>query len=578
MSPGRRARKPALTRQQQQAQATAKRQLSTGRTRSASPTEQPPADAATGRHVPPQLTPVEPPKLAEELPIRYYLDVAAVRIQQWLTRTPDLRGYRGASALLTNATSRATWEGRGRMPRGVCWNDEAGDVAGVVQLTIEEVTVTPVEAGNLLSEAANQVARQLRTDLPQCPLAGVVGRAVSYVDAYPAMEAKRVKGDLVVDSPASPPQLILSKPCDKCRTLAATSELRAVTGDHPDDTGKQVCPDCAARYVATGGTKGDKTARAPHAERVLLQVLNNDERRLDVVGFRDDFAKLALAGSEKESTAPTHLALIYADGNRVGDFVSAAAKATVAKSEIAPALQRATLDALADAVVMIMKPGDTHLPMLPHIVGGDDVAATVPAAHAWAFTIELLTAFSRRLNKLAKDWGGIRAPSMSAGLVFFHRSSPFADAVDDAKRLLKDAKKQFRGEDAAIAFLDLTADGSASPHARLALTVADLVARCHELDEIALLSASHRQVILDLLRRAASPRRGVDEVESDADLAYARLVGQGSDVLIRVARGDANGMRNPLSDPVGRARLRTTLDIARHWRPAHDLSEAGVGR
>lgn len=567
-------KKDGQTRQQQQAQAAARRSPAARGGRATPPSEKP-----TSAHVglptapKPKQERVEPAPTAIDLPVRYFLDVSAVRIQQWLTRTPDLRGYRGASALLTTATSRAMWTAR--MPAGVCWNDEAGDVDGVVQLIVADPDAEAEQAHGLLHAAAREVARQLRADLPHCPLAGTIGLGTSYVEAYPAMEAKRAVGDLIVDYPASQPQLILTKPCDTCRTLPATTALPSVTGDHPADVGKQVCRDCAARYVGTGGTKGHVGPRAPHAERVLLAVLN--ERQVNLVGFSDDFAKLALAGSETESTAPTHLALIYADGNRVGDFVSAAAKARVAKSDIAPALQSATLDALADAAAKIMKPTDTRLPMLPHIIGGDDVAATVSASHAWAFTIELLSAFGDRLGKLAKDWGGLPAPSMSAGLVLFHRSSPFADAVDDAKRLLKHAKKQFGGEDAAIAFLDLTADGSASPYAREALKVSDLVARSGELDEIALLSASHRQVILDLLRRAASPDRLEEQVRLDAELAYARLVAQGNEVLIRVARGDEAKQGNPLHNPLARARLRTSLDIARHWRPAQERKEAEVG-
>lgn len=562
-------KKASQTPQQQQAQANAKRQEAIGRTRSASQAAPP-----TGQRAPAQGHPSPAPAVAA--PTRFFLDVAAVRIQQWLTRTPELRGYRGASALLTTATARKTWEDGGHLPRGVIWNDGAGDVDGVVQLVVEDPTLTHDEALAILSDAAKQVAGKLRADLPRCPLSGVIGAGASYVDAYAAMEDRRAAGDLVVDYPASPPQVILSKPCDTCRTAPASSELSSVTGDHPAerDKPKQVCADCLARYPAAGGTKGSWALRAPHAEQVLKRALS--DRGVKVVDFQDDFTKLALSGAGDTSTVPTHLALIYADGNRVGDFMSAAAKAGADKSEIVPALDLATRGALADAVVKIMSPGKARPPMLPHIVGGDDVAATVPAAHAWAFTIELLGTFSRGLGELSKGWGEVPIPTMSAGLVFFHRSTPFADVVDDAKRLLRDAKDQVCGNSAAVTFLDLTADGSAAPYARQALNIDELVTRTPEFDAIAGLSASHRQVILDLLRRAASPDRKSDEVQADANLAFERIQAQGNDVLISTARGAGSADKNPLAAEIGRARLRTALDIARHWQPTDSRAPTGV--
>ena len=73
-----------------------------------------------------------------------YIDIGAVRIQEWLARTPALALRRGASAALSEITSRGSVEGL--LPDGVRWNGEAGDVDGVVNLMLGQLGVPTAEA------------------------------------------------------------------------------------------------------------------------------------------------------------------------------------------------------------------------------------------------------------------------------------------------------------------------------------------------------------------------------------------------------------------------------------------------
>ncbi len=62
-------------------------------------------------------------------------------------------------------------------------------------------------------------------------------------------------------------------------------------------------------------------------------------------------------------------------------------------------------------------------------------------------------------------------PTLAAGLVFHHVKTPFSDVVRLAAGQLHDAKAKTRGS-AAVAFLDMTADGNAPPEGRQPVTLA----------------------------------------------------------------------------------------------------------
>jgi hypothetical protein len=175
--------------------------------------------AGRDRSVPPSAP--EPGSLAKPAPdreVRYYLDVSAVRIQDWLTRTPDLKFRRGASVLLTEATARDVVEGE--LPPGVRWNDEAGELDGVVALVAEDPVVDD-DVENSLKAAAEAVTRLMRGRMPYGQVQAVSGRGDSYAAAYEEMEQARRDGSYLVDSAPVPPEVILAKPCDQCRSAAA---------------------------------------------------------------------------------------------------------------------------------------------------------------------------------------------------------------------------------------------------------------------------------------------------------------------------------------------------------------------
>jgi hypothetical protein len=474
---------------------------------------------------------------------RWYLDVSAVRIQEWLARTPALVFRRGASVLLSAATEERAWAAR--LPAGTEWNDEAGDIDGVVSLRLAGTAEGPV--ADTARQAASEVIRAMRDQMPCLHVQAVLGHGPTYTRAYRAMKHDRQDGTLLLDSPPAPNELILAKPCDQCRSAPAAP--RQAERD-PD-----LCAECVHRWRAGGGTKG--TRRSPRPERELLRVLGPPVRDL-----ADDFGQLAAGGRLRRDDAASQVALVYADGNRVGDFIdqlSQALEGTAGTSDIARLIDEATTGALADAV-RDRFPGWERPALIAHLAGGDDLLISVPAADAWQFTRVLLASFGTRTGKIAPP--GIRPPTLSAALVFAHRSHPFSDLVRIAGQELHTAKSATRGAQAAVSFRDLTADGGEPPAHRRPLTASYLDEHAARLAAIEDIPPSRRQALLALLRQGAVD----DAVRRLTDFADNRPLWEviaGPGATPEQVRAN---LTNRDEDEEKRAELRQLLDIARHWR------------
>ena len=564
--------KQATSRQQQQ-EAAARRRTPWGgpSARSASPLkDQASATSQTATSAVTRPDAVRPQ-------VHHYLDVSAVRIQEWLARTPDLKFRRGASVMLSEATGRDAWPDRS-LPKGMAWNTQAGDLDGVVSLVMAD-RVAEGDVAGCLAAAAREVTEVLRGRLPLCPIQAVAGAGDSYADAYREIEEARSEGRHIADLPAAAAELVLAKPCDVCRAEAAEYRVEVVGAEKEED----LCAECKLRVEAAGGTKGAWERRSPRPERRMKGALVANG--MNVRGFPDDFGDLAMAGARDGDDAATQLCLIYADGNRVGAFLSEAAdyarrRSVLVKADIVHAVDDATLAALADAIIACLGPADRP-PVQAHLAGGDDLMVSVRAADAWPFLCCLLSAFRRRIS-LAVDWPDPvrkRLPSLSAGLVFHHMTAPFPDVVRLAKVQLDMAKKATRGEEASAAFLDLTADGGLAPAGRdpLKLTYLDRIAP--QLAQIARVPRAHRETLIALHRLCAEHDTSSDRsgrLETPAEALARRVVDLGHQPLWEAVTGrgaTAQAVRAALeSDPGKRMDVRRILDLARWWPPTSAAS------
>jgi hypothetical protein len=283
---------------------------------------------------------------------------------------------------------------------------------------------------------------------------------------------------------------------------------------------------------------------------------------MTVAGFPDEIQQVADAGRASGSDTRSQVALIYADGNGVGAFLSAAAASGVPGHEMAPVVEAATIGALADAVLGCFR-GWASPPVLAIPAGGNELLVSVPAADAWLFTRALLTAFGQRIAQETASWPGParrHCPSLSAGLIFHRVTSPFSDLVQLASEQLREAKNATRGRAASVAFLDLTAEDSTAPQGRQwSLSLADLDRQADLLTRIeAEIPASRRAMLTDLLRQGDTGTLSWRLDELGGSSLRKALAGPGAPPRTVRERLETN--------PEIITMLPRALDIARYWR------------
>jgi len=396
-----------------------------------------------------------------------YVDVAAARIQHYISRTPRLKGQRGASGWLSWATDSSTvnddviarsqrlCEYRAEM------TPDAGEADGRVSVRFP--------SGPHPEPVAEELAGHLRSVLPAIELDAVWGSGQTYVEAY-RDQLKKQRSEVPFTSFPPPNEFPPLESCSECRAAPA-----AATIDIHEKKGMRVCLDCRARYNDRYRRPGLAAAKPVYREELrLVRGLGRNPTR-DIV---QDFGDLAALGSA--DTNRNQIATVYADGNAIGallDRVAAHGDPRL-KAEISKAISAAARASLREATKKILdeKP-EAPVPVIPHIVGGDDLVVSVVAERAWPFTITYLDEFQRRLAavpNLPQDLFKPVPPSASAGVVFAHAKFPFRRAAELAAEQMRAAKRQLRGAEPAIAWLDVTRDGERPPAGQTAWTLDDL--------------------------------------------------------------------------------------------------------
>lgn len=399
----------------------------------------------------------------------HYVDIGMVRIQRYLSRTPTLRGRRGASAALAEATAEAgKWlDGRAEV------NTQAGRVDGVLSLVV-------YREGDR-DAVVRDVLGHLRRKLPGAEFQVVWGDGPDYLAAYAApMADMRESGAALADLPAGA-EFPLAALCDICRVDPVVGRVNLGT----DDGVRGACDDCVMRHLPE--TK--RLGRTTEDELVDRVGAGTAPRTFDAL------AELAGAGNKE------HLATVHADGNAVGRFFDKLAESGVGaeRPTVVKHLTESTFEALAVATCAVRRPDDPALCVVPHVLGGDDVLVSLPADRAWRFTTTFVQDFGQRMARLARELGaGLVPPTMSAGVVFGRRNFPFTLAVEQAEHLLRLAKKEGAGREPWIAFAD-TVSGSTTDGDPVSL--AALKRLDGKLSELARLPRSNQFRLVEALGR-----------------------------------------------------------------------------
>lgn len=411
-----------------------------------------------------------PEAAAEANPDPVYVVAGAVRIQQWIARTPELALSRGASRALAQRTSgehiSAQLAGSG-LPCTVKVAPDAPDVDGVVALQVASAVQDDVDA------AVGWLRRNLGEHLPGVEWKLWAHRAPNYVKAFEAASGNGTLSGRWHQVPASI-DLVMAAACGGCRQESAVLERDLPGDDPPTPLGL----DCLVRHDHTAGETGERAWT---------------------------FEKLARFGGVNPSAAhgpqtlgrraaDNHLATVAADGNRVGALFKRLARipaepyartdgeTTTLHQEISEILHQAA-KAAVDAASVVGDPKAPYRCSIDHVVGGDDVLASVGARFAWRYVRTLLSTFDEscqgathraideaaRAGKIddaaATDLAAlVDEVSLSVGMAFANRKHPFAHCTEMAQQALSEAKRRGRGRP-TVCWLDLTVE-SAVPRGR----------------------------------------------------------------------------------------------------------------
>lgn len=382
-----------------------------------------------------------------------YVVIGAKRIQQWIARTPRLALTKGASLALTTRTSRDHLSGR--LPEKLRLSDEVPDIAGVVVLESDE----PV-ADDVVDAALMVVAE----GLPGLEWNAWVYKADSYVEAYQAtgggQRCTRVRHRV-----PSARRLPMLAECEGCHEESA--EVLVAVPEDKDSYGA----DCVVRREAF---KEWKDTLKPREDGVVEPEVFEHLTKLEEPG---ENAHPVRAMGRRD--ADNHLALILADGNRMGDFFKKVAqlKDPQAHKALSKALDDATRKAAErareDVIAKMVNP--KFCPDVLHYIGGDDVMASVAGRFAWLWAVTLAEAFETEFRSRVDEVCGTnqkfkevkeaaKRASLGVGIVFTHYKAPFAGARELAEEMEKIAKKKGKGEKSYIAWADTTADHRAQQH------------------------------------------------------------------------------------------------------------------
>jgi len=468
--------------------------------------------------------------------VRTYVVIGAKRIQQWIARTPRLALTKGASHALTTRTSRDHLSGR--LPEELRLSDEVPDIAGVVVLESDEPVTDDVVDAALMVVAEG---------LPGLEWNAWVHEADSYVEAYQAtgggQRCTRVRHRV-----PSARRLPMLTECEGCHEESA--EVLVAVPEDKDSYGA----DCVVRRK---GFKEWKRDLEPREDGVVEPEMFEHLTKLEEPGENDHPVR-----AMGRRDADNHLALILADGNRMGDFFKKVAqlKDSQAHKALSKALDDATREAAErarnDVIAVMANP--RYCPDVLHYIGGDDVMASVAGRFAWLWAVTLAEVFESEFRRRVDEVCANRGPqfqavrtaasraSLGVGMVFTHYKAPFAGARELAEEMEKIAKKAGKGEKSYIAWADTTVD-----HKALERNVIDTERAFRELH------GGH------VLRGLGSSARGVLKQELDAGrdaVAWAK----------RTKRGIVEYLEDRCED---KNTIHADLDRARWWPVVEETKE-----
>ena len=236
-------------------------------------------------------------------------------------------------------------------------------------------------------------------------------------------------------APVSVEQIPYIAICASCGTGIARYYKEQFKGESPN----YLCEACENKANARNEIKMGFLAR------FLSHISTADSEAFVFSNEADEIAKLE---------PRKYVAYIIADGNSMGTIFSDCDSFDNLK-KLSMTLDDVIQDSLAEPTKnliekqkeLIAKTSKPDLvPVLPLILGGDDVFALIPAQWALDFTQRFAHEFEERMAQRLREIGIKRSPNMSAAVVICKGKFPYSIAHALGEELLKKAKKRAKKE------------------------------------------------------------------------------------------------------------------------------------
>lgn len=236
--------------------------------------------------------------------------------------------------------------------------------------------------------------------------------------------------------------LPIQRRCEACGKRAANA--------HDDTRDEWICAICSQKR------KQGREERREFVKEFVQWV--RDSKRVEIPEKKPDGKPRLPEDLDTLAGSDGRIALLYADGNNVGDLLQLV-PSPASYRHFSQVLGQATREALFSAIWDVfgeerLKDPDKSLPFEIIALGGDDIVVIVPARYGWALAIKILEAFEQNhgIKKLQEELqervgNTLRLPvslRLSAGLAIADVKYPVSFLFSLVEGLLKKAKKLAR--------------------------------------------------------------------------------------------------------------------------------------
>jgi hypothetical protein len=357
--------------------------------------------------------------------MRYLLAAEADKIQDFIFRSSRLREVVGASQLLTRFCKEVAEQlaQKGEYMGEICVNDGGG-----IRIFFDDP----------------ERARRFGDDLAELYRLSL-GTSISVAEPVPinsSFEAANERASAALRHAKNHRQGMVAEPhlpymafCASCGVGLA--DKHGLLVKERGDRGRYLCQNCQTKAE-------ERQKRAVLLDEFLELAIGSNEHVTDFTWPEDADA---VAGYDLRQR--NYVAYLVADGNGMGKLFGKCGEEQIRKlsayltKELRSSLAEPTKLLLGDLQFQYDK-GKRIVPVLPLILGGDDLFALIPAPYALDFTYRFCQAWERQLNELVNEIGlqDMPRPTIAAAVVICKSKYPYALAHKRADFLLKEAKRQ----------------------------------------------------------------------------------------------------------------------------------------